>query len=209
VVATDALEVVEACEAIGASVELTSAEHPSGTDRVAEVAGRVPYRDFDVLVNIQGDEPLVDGGHVRAVTELVKRGWEVATCATPIRSMSEWHDASVVKVARAANGRALYFSRAPIPHQRGGTPSFSADVDSPWLRHVGLYAYSRAALDRWVALPPSRLEELERLEQLRPLEAGMDIGVEIVETAERGVDTPSDAAAMEARLRELGETLYV
>jgi 3-deoxy-manno-octulosonate cytidylyltransferase (CMP-KDO synthetase) len=209
VVATDSSEVAEACREIGAPVELTSADHPSGTDRVAEVAGRSAYQGFDVIVNVQGDEPLIDEEHVRAVVALVELGWEVGTCATPIASLSELHDAAVVKVVRAADGAALYFSRAPVPYQREGTPLLSSDRDSLWLRHVGLYAYRKDALVRWVNLRPTRLEHVERLEQLRPLEAGISIGVDVVDAAERGVDTPSDAEAMEARLRELGETLYV
>jgi len=204
VVATDSEEVADLCRAIGAPVELTSSDHPSGTDRCAEVARKDQYRSYDIVVNIQGDEPLMKEGHLVAAIELVRDGgWEIGTCATPVLEMAAWENPSVVKVARACSGRALYFSRAPIPHKRDRGPTLEELRSGPFLRHIGLYSYTREALEKWVALVPSPLEELERLEQLRPLEAGLSFGVAVVEAAEFGVDTPEDAAKMEKRLEEL------
>ncbi len=204
VVATDHASIAEVCRSIGAAVELTRAEHPSGTDRVAEVAARPAYAGYDVVVNIQGDEPLLREDHVAAAIDLVRRGWDIGTCATPLASPEARRDPSVVKVARAEDGRALYFSRAAIPCTRDGEPTREQLGAAPFLRHIGLYAYSRSALERWVALPTSALERIEMLEQLRPLEAGMNIGVAVVASADAGVDTPADALRTEQRLRDLG-----
>ncbi len=206
VVATDSVEVVEVCAQRGATAVLTDPGHPSGTDRIAEVARMPGFEEFEVLVNIQGDEPLIDPGHVAAAVDLiVAGGWQLGTCAVPLRSRDELRDPSRVKVVRAEAGRALYFSRAPIPLKRDGEPTPEDFKGGAFLRHLGLYSYRREALMRWVDLPPSPLEQLERLEQLRPLEAGMDMGVAIVDEAEGGVDTPADVERMERRLRELGE----
>jgi len=205
VVATDSEEVAEVCRALGAPVELTSADHPSGTDRVAEVASRREYEGFGVVANIQGDEPLLRERHLASAIDLVRvEGWDVGTCATPLMTQEARKDPSVVKVARAAGGRALYFSRAAIPHMRDGKPRVEDLEREPFLRHIGIYAYTPEALARWVALAPSTLEQLEKLEQLRPLEAGLRIGVAVVGAADPGVDTPADAARMEERLKELG-----
>jgi len=203
VVATDSEEVAEVCRRLGAPVELTSAEHPSGTDRVAELANRAEYESFDFIANVQGDEPLLKEPHLRSAIDLVREGgWQVGTCATPLMTHENRKDPSVVKVARAASGRALYFSRAPIPYSRDEKPSTEDLEREPFLRHIGIYAYTRAALNDWVALAPSRLERLELLEQLRPLEAGLRIGVAVVGAADPGVDTPADAIRMEAILGE-------
>ena len=203
VVATDSTEVADVCTALGAPVEMTSADHPSGTDRVAEVANRPEYAGFDFIANVQGDEPLLKEAHLRSAVELVREGgWQVGTCATPLLTHEARKDPSVVKVARAASGRALYFSRAPIPYRRDDKPTTEDLEREPFLRHIGLYAYTRAALNDWVALAPSRLEQLELLEQLRPLEAGLRIGVAVVGAADPGVDTPADAIRMESILSE-------
>lgn len=204
VVATDAPEVVRECETAGVEVILTDPGHPSGTDRIAEVVGHQSFDGFDIIVNLQGDEPLLEEDHVAAAVEQVRLGRDVGTCATPVRSMENLRNPSVVKVVRRADGTALYFSRAPIPHVRDGDPEPGALEGTNFLRHLGLYAYSREALFRWVALPPSPLEDLERLEQLRALEAGMTIGVAVVGEAERGVDTLEDVVLVETRMRELG-----
>lgn len=205
VVATDDEAVARVCRGMGAAVEITDPDHPSGTDRVAEVVGRERWADFDIVVNLQGDEPLMEEAHVEAAVQLVTEGgWEVGTCATPLREESLLRDVSVVKVARARDGRGLYFSRAPIPFQRDGVPDEVALSGPLFLRHLGLYVYRREALLRWVSLPPSPLEEVEKLEQLRPLEAGMRIGVAVVQEAAPGVDTPEDARRMEGRLRDSG-----
>ncbi len=210
VIATDSEEVREVCERMGAPVEMTSAEHPSGTDRVAEVANRPQYRDFPVIANIQGDEPLLQEVHLRAAIAMVTDdGWDVGTCATPILSKEAREDPSVVKMARGRDGRALYFSRARIPFMRDGNPASDELGREPFLRHVGIYAYRRDALDRWVALAPTPLEQIEKLEQLRPLEAGVRIGVALVGKADPGVDTPADVIRMEERLKQLGEPPFV
>ncbi|MEM7417928.1 MAG: 3-deoxy-manno-octulosonate cytidylyltransferase [Gemmatimonadota bacterium] len=204
VVATDSPDVADVCRSLGAPVEMTDPHHPSGTDRVAEVADRPEYRDFEYVANVQGDEPLLNEAHLSAAIDLVRdNGWQVGTCATPVRTELARKDASVVKVARAASGQALYFSRAAIPYKRDEKPLSDELEREPFLRHVGIYAYTRSALADWVALAPSRLEELELLEQLRPLEAGLRIGVAIVGAADPGVDTPADALRMEQLLSEL------
>ncbi len=205
VVATDSLEIRDVCAALGARVEMTSSAHPSGTDRVADVARRPAYATFPVIVNIQGDEPLVEGPTVRAALAAVRKdGWDVGTCAVEIQSEGEWRDPSVVKVVVGERGRALYFSRAPIPYSRD-----DGEYDAHRLRHVGVYVYRRTALERWVSLPETVLERTERLEQLRPLGDGIGLGVRTVETAEAGVDTPADVARVEARLREWRQSGYV
>ncbi|MEQ9399355.1 MAG: 3-deoxy-manno-octulosonate cytidylyltransferase [Longimicrobiales bacterium] len=208
VVATDSEQVADVCRALGAPVEMTSPHHPSGTDRVAEVAARADYAGFDVVANVQGDEPLLKEAHLRAAIELVRDGaWDVGTCATPLLTEDARTEPSVVKVARAVSGRALYFSRAPIPYKRDQKPGVDDLEREPFLRHIGIYAYTRAALDTWVALAPSPLEKLEMLEQLRPLEAGMRIGVAVVGAADPGVDTPADAVRMEETLSRIATTL--
>ena len=202
VVATDSAEVARACGREGAEVALTSPGHPSGTDRVHEVVDRLDAR-FDVVVNIQGDEPLVSSDSVEAAVAMVRAGFDVGTCATPISSEAEFRDPAVVKVVRDPNGSALYFSRAPIPHTRDGTWREDEDPDLR-LRHLGLYAYTVPALARWVARTPSRLEGVEKLEQLRALEMGLQIGVAVVPDAAGGVDTPEELERMECRLRAMG-----
>jgi 3-deoxy-manno-octulosonate cytidylyltransferase (CMP-KDO synthetase) len=204
VVATDSEQVRDLCRRMGAPVLLTDPNHPTGTDRVAEVAEHVEFRDFPVVVNVQGDEPLIREDDVSRAVALVRdQGWDVATCASPVRTEEARQDPSVVKVAVGREGGALYFSRAPIPHRRDGTPGPEELAAPPFLRHVGIYVYRREALFRWVGLPPSPLEELERLEQLRALEGGLRIGVALVEGAGPGVDTPADVARMEEMLAEL------
>ncbi|HEX6939136.1 MAG TPA: 3-deoxy-manno-octulosonate cytidylyltransferase [Longimicrobiales bacterium] len=203
VVATDSEEVAAACRAMGASVELTAASHASGTDRVAEVAARPAYAAFDVIVNVQGDEPFIEEEPVAASARLVLEGWEIGTAATPVRTLEAWRDPAVVKVVRGDDGRALYFSRAPIPHRRDGGPSPEDLASARYLRHLGVYAYTPAALARWVALPAGELEAIERLEQLRALAAGIRIGVAVVEAGGGGVDTYEDARRAEERLRAM------
>ncbi len=201
VVATDSERILRLCHELGAPVRMTETAHPSGTDRVAEVARLPEFSAFPVVVNVQGDEPLVEESHLSATVALVATGaWELGTAATPLRTLEGLRNPSVVKVARAADGRALYFSRAGIPFRRDGEPTDEALAAPPFLRHLGLYAYRREALFRWVALPPSPLEGLERLEQLRPLEAGMRMGVAVVDRAAPGVDTVEDVIRMEGFL---------
>jgi 3-deoxy-manno-octulosonate cytidylyltransferase (CMP-KDO synthetase) len=201
VVATDSQEVAEVCHRFGARAVLTSPAHQSGTERVAEVAARSPFREAEVIVNIQGDEPFVTPTQLTGAVAMVREGWDLGTVAAPVGSLEAWHDPAVVKVTRDDAGGALYFSRSPIPHTRGRDPT-AAELASPiFLRHIGIYAYTPPVLQRWVALPASTLEQLERLEQLRALAAGLTVGVALVDDAEGGVDTPEDAARAERRLR--------
>jgi 3-deoxy-manno-octulosonate cytidylyltransferase (CMP-KDO synthetase) len=200
-IATDSEEVAEAARAFGAVAVMTSPAHPSGTDRVAEVAQAERYAGFPVIVNVQGDEPFVREDHVEEAVRLVRDGgWDVGTVASPLSSVEEWRTPSVVKVVRDDAGGAMLFSRAPVPFARDAEPAPGDLASGPFLRHVGIYAYSREALLRWVALPEGVLERIERLEQLRPLAAGMRIGVARVEAGEGGIDTPADAARAEALL---------
>lgn len=207
-VATDSREIAACVEGFGGVAVLTSPDHASGTDRVAEAANGEAAQSFDAVVNFQPDEPFTDPAAVREALASVLGGTaEISTLAAPIRSLEEWRSESVVKVARAADGRALYFSRGQIPHRRGGEPDLADPLDpgpeSPYLQHLGLYVYTRAALRQWVALPPSPLERLERLEQLRPLEAGMRIQVVFTNRAEMGIDEPRDLSRAERKLESL------
>ncbi len=202
VVATDCEEVARVCRDDGAEAEMTAADHPSGSDRVWEVARRSSPA-FEIVINLQGDEPLLDAASVRAAVAMVERGFDVGSCAAPIASAADFRDPSVVKVVRARDGGALYFSRAPIPF-RQAPPSPSGPAAVRPLHHVGIYAYRRDALRRWVAFGPSGLEREERLEQLRALENGMRIGMALVPAAPPGVDTPADLARLERRLKGAG-----
>jgi len=208
VVATDSREIMDACTSFGAPSILTSHAHPSGTDRVAEVARHPGFSGFDVVVNLQGDEPLARGVDVSAAVALASSGdWDIGTCVTPLTSPDELGDPSVVKVARTGDGRALYFSRAPVPWRREAPGGEDASTGSagPW-RHLGIYACTPSALRRWAGHPPSALERLEGLEQLRALEAGLRIGTATVPPAPPGVDTPSDVARLEAILGDRAST---
>lgn len=202
-VATDSEEIAERVRGFGGTAVLTRADHPSGTDRVAEVAARPEALRFDVVVNVQADEPFLDPDAVTAAVEAVTEGRaEVATVAVPIRDVEEWRSPSVVKVVRAEDGTALYFSRAPVPRPRDGEPELGRGAGSPYLRHVGVYVTTRAALERWTAAPPSPLERIERLEQLRALEAGLRITVTVGGAGAPGVDVPADLERAARRLAE-------
>ena len=208
VVATDDEGIADVVRRFGGEVAMTDPQHPSGTDRVAEVARSGAFEDWDIVVNLQGDEPLLDAAHVEAAIALVRdEGWDVGTCATPIRTVDELEDPAAVKVLRAADGRALAFSRAEIPWARERDERDGLLSDGAYLRHVGLYVYRRDALLDWVARPVSELERIEKLEQLRPLEAGTTIGVAVVDRAEAGVDTPADVRRIEEKLAQAGHTL--
>ena len=200
VVATDSEEVRDAVRAAGGDAVLTRADHPSGTDRVAEVAARQEFARFDAVVNIQGDEPFASADAIRAASALVTAGrfplGTVAARAEP----DALAQSDVVKVVTADDDRALYFSRAAIPHLReAGDAAERALRDALVHRHIGIYAYTPEALARWVALPPHPLERVERLEQLRPLAHGIPMGVAIVSEAPApGIDTEADLARAEA-----------
>jgi 3-deoxy-manno-octulosonate cytidylyltransferase (CMP-KDO synthetase) len=191
VVATDDVRIVEAVEAFGGEAVLTRSDHPSGTDRVAEVVDRIP--EARLIVNLQGDEPELSGEALDLVVELLETDPEapMATLATPIRDEATFRDPSCVKVVRSIRGRALYFSRSPIPHHRDAPPDFTAEPPAALL-HLGLYAYRRDFLLELAKLPPSPLESAEKLEQLRVLEAGHPIALGIVQERSVGIDTPED-----------------
>jgi 3-deoxy-manno-octulosonate cytidylyltransferase (CMP-KDO synthetase) len=198
VVATDDERIAEAVARFGGDVERTSAAHRSGTDRVAELAARLPAGSPDVVVNVQGDEPLVDPESLRA---LVNAFGDVevamATLVRPLKDAGERRSPHVVKVVTDARGDALYFSRADIPYQRDGARGAG-------LAHVGLYGYRRPTLLRLAQLPPGTLEQAESLEQLRALEHGIRIRCVRTEHRSFGVDTPEDLARAEATLRKGG-----
>ena len=191
VIATESPAVADAARRAGARAVMTSDRHPSGTDRVAEVAGTAEFRRFDTIVNVQGDEPFVAADAVRGASDLVVSGsFPLATASAPLPAGSLGRP-DVVKVVAGDDGRALYFSRAPIPFLRDATDE--DERDATVRQHVGVYAYSRGALAAWVALPVHALERIERLEQLRPLAAGMPIGVARMSgEVHRGIDTEED-----------------
>lgn len=194
IVATDDERIRSAVAATGAEVMMTRADHPSGTDRLAEVARGL---DADVVVNVQGDLPLLDPGLIeRLVARLVgEPTLPMATLATPIRDEAEWRSPHVVKVVVGLDGRALYFSRSPLPYDRDGV---RVPAEPFGLRHIGMYGYRRDVLLRLAALPPSPLELRERLEQLRALEHGIAIGV-VEWTGEPVIEVDTQADLEQAR----------
>jgi 3-deoxy-manno-octulosonate cytidylyltransferase (CMP-KDO synthetase) len=201
VVATDDARILEAVTAAGFSCEMT-ADHPTGTDRIGEVADRHPA---DIILNLQGDEPLLDP---RVVEDLIAAMREepdvdIATCAHPFTSEADWTDPNQVKVIRDRGGRALYFSRAPIP---GTFPGAAQAARDHALRHVGIYAFRRTALQRFLGLERAPLEMSEGLEQLRALENGMRIKVIEIEDAPVGVDTPEDLVLVRDLWRQREES---
>ena len=198
VVATDDESVASAVRAVGADCVMTSDEHTSGTERVAEVASQPRFKGYKTNVNVQGDEPFIGSGAVKGAADLVSTGrFPLGTAAS--RASTEILDTpSLVKVVVAQDGRAMYFSRAPIPYLRDKADS--AKLAERTLQHIGVYAYSREALTEWVSLPPHPLEEIERLEQLRPLAAGLPIGVAVTnEAPASGIDTEEDLERANAR----------
>ncbi|MFN8581871.1 MAG: 3-deoxy-manno-octulosonate cytidylyltransferase [Gemmatimonadaceae bacterium] len=204
VVATDSEEIAATVRRSGGEAILTRGDHPSGTDRVAEVAERPEFASFDAIVNVQGDEPFVPGDAVEGAATLVRNGrFPIATAACRAEP-SVQATPDVVKVVCADDGRAMYFSRAPIPFLREAADR-SALVGQV-RQHLGIYAYTRRALREWVALPVHPLESIERLEQLRPLAAGIPIGVSLVDTPPPGgVDTEDDLHRANAHWHALHE----
>jgi 3-deoxy-manno-octulosonate cytidylyltransferase (CMP-KDO synthetase) len=202
-IATDDARIEAACRAFGANVQLTSPDHPSGTDRIAEVARVQEWAPADIVVNVQGDEPLLPPALIRQVAQLLESSPQagVATLATPLRSRQEFLDPNVVKVAIGRAGLALYFSRAPIPWHRDGADDRGPTRFDQALRHLGLYAYRVDALEKLARLKPTPLERTEKLEQLRALENGVEIAVGVAaELPGPGVDTEEDLRAVEAIL---------
>jgi 3-deoxy-manno-octulosonate cytidylyltransferase (CMP-KDO synthetase) len=197
-VATDTPEIADVATAHGFEAVMTRADHPSGSDRSFEALGKLdPRGEIDIIVNLQGDFPTISSGNIRDVlAPLADPSVDIATLAAEIHTEEEASNPNVVKVVgspiAARRLRGLYFTRARSP-----------SGDGPRYHHIGLYAYRRAALERFVALPPSFLEQQEKLEQLRAIEAGMRIDVTIVDTVPRGVDTPAD---LETARRALAKT---
>ena len=204
VVATDDERIVKAVEECGGKAVMTPSELPSGTDRIACAARIVCGGDFaddDILVNIQGDEPLIDPALIDELAAKLAGDprWDMATAVTPIKSAADLAAKTVVKVVLDRDDGALYFSRAPIPCDRDHEADLASGL---YVRHLGIYAYRGAFLKRYVAEPPCALEKTEKLEQLRALWMGAKIAV--VRTADEGVgvDTPEDAIRIEAILKD-------
>ncbi len=200
VVATDDGSVAETMRAEGAECVITSDTHTTGTERVAEVAAMPAYAAFETIVNVQGDEPFIGQAAIQGAEGMVSSGrFPLGTAASPAEE-AIGDDPNVVKVVTADDGRALYFSRAHIPFFRDRD---TVRGPSPMLQHIGVYAYTRDALAKWAALPPHPLESAERLEQLRPLAAGIPIGVAVAtEPPASGIDTEDDLARANARWQE-------
>lgn len=195
-VATDSPAIAEAVAGAGGTPVLTGAEHESGTSRLAEAVDALGLDDSALVVNLQGDEPLMPPACIRRVAALLveQPDCRMGTLYAPLESEDQWRDPGVVKLVPDSRGRALYFSRAPVPHVRdGGWPEGAV------FRHLGLYAYRAGALRQWRSLPDSPLEALERLEQLRPLAAGWKIACSPApEEVPPGVDTTRDLEAVRA-----------
>ncbi len=195
-VATDDERIVRAVEACGGKAVMTPSDLPSGTDRVACAARNFLGRDFaddDILVNVQGDEPLIDPRLVEGLVAKLRASgrYDMATAVTPIRSAGDFAAKTVVKVVLDRDDGALYFSRAPIPCDRDAAPDFASSA--LYVRHLGVYAYRGGFLKRYIAEPPCALERTEKLEQLRALWMGAKIAVVRTEDEGVGVDTPEDA----------------
>jgi len=201
-VATDHREIFDEVRAFGGEVQMTRDDLVSGTDRVAEVARRLPH--VEIVVNVQGDEPELSGETIDTVIRLLEASPAsvMATLATPIRSRSQLEDPACVKVVFDASGQALYFSRSVIPHPRQWDDGLLTVSPPRFYQHVGLYAYRRDFLLRLAEMPPSPLEQLEKLEQLRVLEAGERIIVGIVDEPTVGIDTEADYRAFVERCQD-------
>ncbi len=195
VVATDDARIQEVCTGFGAEVCMTSTEHETGSDRLAEVVQIYGWEDDTIIVNLQGDEPLTPVANLMQLAKnlVVQHEAVIATLATPLHNEDELHDPNIVKVVRDANGLALYFSRAPIPYQRDAGKSDGLEVARYGLRHIGMYAYRAAFLKAFAELEPCQPEHIEKLEQLRALYYGFRIHVDIAqEIPGPGVDTEGD-----------------
>ena len=212
-VATDDERIVKAVEDYGGKAVMTPSELPSGTDRIACAAKNFAgdFADDDILVNIQGDEPLIDPKLIdELVTKLKSGDYQMATAVTPIKSLKDFEAKTVVKVVLAKDDSALYFSRAPIPCDRDHTPELfsrpstlnSQPSTSLYVRHLGIYAYRGGFLKRYIAEPPCELEKTEKLEQLRALYMGAKIAVVRTDDEGVGVDTPEDAERVAKLLAE-------
>ena len=195
IVATDHPSIAAACKHYGIEVGMTRADHPSGTDRIAEVAASLGLADDAVIVNVQGDEPLIDPALIDATAALIDVDTPMSTAAHPIDSIDDAFNSNVVKVVLDSRNRALYFSRATIPWHRNGFTSTPNTMPPDYvpLRHIGLYAYRQDFLQRYPSLPASPIEQIEALEQLRVLWHGIPIAVHLThDSPQGGVDTPED-----------------
>lgn len=194
IVATDDMRIAETAFDFGAEVALTSPRHPTGTDRVAEAAAKL--RGVGIILNVQGDEPLVPPALLSALAARLRgeRALQMATAAAPFSRDEDPGSPNAVKVVCDARGRALLFSRSRIPFERESVPGFRP------LRHIGIYAFRRAFLARFVKLPRPAIERAESLEQLRALHAGFAIGVVLTKAVPPGIDTPEDLEAVARRL---------
>lgn len=203
-VATDHTEIAAEVERFQGDFVMTSVDCKSGTDRVAEVARKMPRAD--ILVNVQGDEPEMSPESIDRVIELLEQNPSagMATLATPLRSPEQLNNPACVKVVFDHHGRAMYFSRSPIPFMRDPDESLPFNQPPTSFQHLGIYAYRRATLLEVAALPPSSLEQTEKLEQLRTLQHGGTILVAVVQHSAAGIDTPADYAAFVARRRAAG-----
>ncbi len=201
IVATDDGRIAKVVRDFGGEVVMTRADHPSGTDRIAEAVQGIAA---DVIINVQGDEPLIDPALIDDLARHLSAdaGWDMGTAATPIRDSADLLNPAVVKVVWDQAGRALYFSRSVIPHVRDAAPG-TVLPGQHW-RHIGLYGYRRAFLERLVQEPPCALEQAEKLEQLRALHLGGRMKVLVTEHTGLGVDTPEDVPKAEAALRQAG-----
>lgn len=203
-VATDHAEIYQEVRRFGGRAEMTDPQAASGTDRVAEVAREL--QNVDVMVNLQGDEPELAAASIDLAVRLLEEDPTavMSTLATPIRSRGQLEDPACVKVVFDDRGRALYFSRSPIPHPRQWHEGLLRSDPPLFHQHIGLYAYRREFLLRLAAMPPSDLEKTEQLEQLRVLQAGHSILVGVVEEPTFGIDTPEDYRAFVERTRKMG-----
>jgi 3-deoxy-manno-octulosonate cytidylyltransferase (CMP-KDO synthetase) len=204
IVATDHADIAAACQAYGIEAQMTRADHPSGTDRIAEVAAARGLAADAVVVNVQGDEPLIEPSLIAATAALIRPGVSMATAAHPIDHASEVFNPNCVKVVLNREGQALYFSRAAIPWHRDGFAQSQQSLPGGYqpLRHIGLYAYQNAFLQQYSSLAPSPIEQIEALEQLRVLWHGLPIAVHVTAAIPAaGVDTPEDLARVQAHFR--------
>jgi 3-deoxy-manno-octulosonate cytidylyltransferase (CMP-KDO synthetase) len=203
VIATDDVRIFDSAQGFGADCLMTSARHASGTDRIAEVVRAKGFAADDIVVNLQGDEPMMPAAVINEVAEALsaRPQFDIATAVTPIESLVEFLDTSCVKALRALDGQALYFSRAAVPWPRDSVADGQPTRFAGAWRHVGIYAYRVRSLLQFASWPPTPLEETERLEQLRALEHGMRIHlVTLADAPPAGVDTPEDLERVRARV---------
>lgn len=201
IVAVDDDRLAEEVRAFGGEARMTSSDCPSGTDRIAEIA--LAFPDVDVFVNVQGDEPEIDPATIDGVADLLaaRVDADIATAMTPIRDAATLADPNCVKVLMGASDLAITFSRAAIPHVRGGVTEAALHAQPPlFWHHIGLYAYRRDFLLWFASQPPGRLEDAEKLEQMRAIEAGRRIVATAIAASAAGIDTPADFEAFAARV---------